>query len=385
MIKRSFIKVILVAFTLLLAGCAEQRGVFKYVEAKQDVVWPQAPETPRFQYLGQLTGENNFVPDESQFQNKAIQVLKWIVGLMSSKRVPVVLQRPQSVVVSDDGRIFVTDVSRQAVYVFDRIDGRLKIWDASAKSKGFVAPIGIALADQGDILVTDAELRIVVRLDKNGDPKSSIGHESLKRPTGIARDPDTGYIYVSDTQDHNIKVFNDSGELLDVFGKRGDSAGEFNAPTHLSIFNRHLYITDSLNSRIQVLSLEGDYAKEFGKRGLFIGDLPHPKGISVDHDGNIYVVESYFDHLLVYNSEGDLLLPIGGTGKGIGEFYLPAGVTVDKYDRVYVSDMFNGRIQVFQYLGSGEPTVPAGAVTTPLASPTLPETSMPVSADPVAK
>jgi len=45
------------------------------------------------------------------------------------------------------------------------------------------------------------------------------------------------------------------------------------------------------------------------------------------------------------------LMPLGGTGKNIGQFYLPSGVWVDKNDKIYVADMFNGRVEVFQFLG----------------------------------
>jgi hypothetical protein len=54
----------------------------------------------------------------------------------------------------------------------------------------------------------------------------------------------------------------------------------------------------------------------------------------------------------VFDRRGQLLLPIGGTGAGIGQFFLPAGVWSDTLGRIYVADMFNGRVMVFQYLGS---------------------------------
>ena len=64
------------------------------------------------------------------------------------------------------------------------------------------------------------------------------------------------------------------------------------------------------------------------------------------------MVESYFDYLLVYSENGQLLLPLGGTGNRPGEFYLPSGVWIDHNDRVYVADMANGRVSIFQYLGT---------------------------------
>jgi streptogramin lyase len=45
-------------------------------------------------------------------------------------------------------------------------------------------------------------------------------------------------------------------------------------------------------------------------------------------------------------------MSIGGSGPSAGQFSQPTGIWVDDRDRVFVSDMLNGRISMFQYLGS---------------------------------
>jgi DNA-binding beta-propeller fold protein YncE len=337
---------------LLLSGCAAPQKAFQYVGEEEGLIWPQQPDVPRYQYVGQLAGEHNFVAaGSSKFKDKMIKALKWMVGLFSSKRQVVVLQRPQGGMVGDDGRIYVTDVGRPGIYVFDKELGKFHHWKWADKDGGFLSPIAVAQATNGEILVTDSELGIVVRLDKEGEPLGSIGKGILKRPTGIAVDPTSGFMFVADAHEDNIKVFSDTGDLVDVIGVSGENVGEFNGPLHMVYSRGKIYIIDALNARVQVITAEGDYLKGFGKRGLFVGDIPHPKGIAVDSEDNIYVVESYHDHLLIYNSDGEFLLPIGGTGNKIGQFYLPAGVWADKQDRIYVADMFNARVMVFQYLG----------------------------------
>jgi DNA-binding beta-propeller fold protein YncE len=89
-----------------------------------------------------------------------------------------------------------------------------------------------------------------------------------------------------------------------------------------------------------------------GQRGLYVGNFSRPKGIALDSDGNVYVSESYYDYLLIYNQQGELLMSIGGSGPSAGQFSQPTGIWVDDRDRVFVSDMLNGRISMFQYLGS---------------------------------
>lgn len=336
---------------LLLAGCAtspEQRTPMRFLHEKEIVTWPSLPEVPRYAYVGDLIGEVNFLPENHKHKKSW---LEWLTGLLSAKVERKELQRPQGGVVDPLGRICVTDVGRNAVMVFDPLNKQFHLWEWAGQNQRFLAPIGITAGANGTLLVADAELRLVVRLAADGKPLGQFGRGLLMRPTGIARDAARGRIYVADTHGHNIKVFDDSGELLDTLGQRGEKVGEFNFPTHIAFANDRLYVTDSRNSRIQVLDADGVTQASFGERGLFVGNLPHPKGVSADSDGNIYVVESYYDHLLIYNAQGELLLPIGGSGQGIGQFYLPAGVWSDNNNRLYVADMFNGRVVVMQYLG----------------------------------
>ncbi len=317
------------------------------------LMWPQAPEVPRFMYAGQLVGEGNFRKTPAH-EAGAGGFLRRLAELILGEKPPTVLQRPQSGTVDGTGRIFVTDASRQAVFVFDPVAGELLVWDKADGLANFIAPIGITTGADGQILVADAQLGIVARLDSRGNPGRAIGRGVLKRPTGLAYDAVRKHIFVADTYTHDIKVFDNDGRLLKVIGRHGEGAGEFNFPTFLAFARGELYVTDTMNSRIQVFADGGDrWRSSFGRRGLYVGNLVRPKGITVDSDGNIYVVESYYDHLLVFNRDGDFLMAIGGLGQETGRFYLPAGAWVDSRNRVFVADMFNGRIVVFQYLETG--------------------------------
>jgi DNA-binding beta-propeller fold protein YncE len=344
---------------VLFAGCATERPPGQFTlevdprVARNMAVWPAPPEVPRYRYAGELMGEPNFRPEPGEAEKGARGAFNWLVGLFEEPPQEVVLQRPQSGVVDENGRIYVTDISRNAVYVFDEKKGELLVWDQVMGVQKFLAPIGIALGPNGEVLVADAELACVVRLDANGKGLGTIGKGLLKRPTGLARDADRGLLYVADTHAHDIKVFDDEGRLVRVIGHRGEGDGEFNFPTYLALHNGVLYVTDTMNNRVQVFSPEGEVMiRKFGERGLYVGNLVRPKGVAVDEEGNVYVVEGYYDHLLVYNSEGRFLIGIGGTGASLGKFFLPAGVWVDSHNRVFVADMLNGRVVVLQFLGA---------------------------------
>jgi DNA-binding beta-propeller fold protein YncE len=348
-------RLLLLAFVLLLAACASEPRELQFDAAGDQALRvfppPQTQEVPRYRYLGQLLGESNFRAKAGDGGNRGRKLLAWIVGLAEGRERPVTLQRPQSGVVDRAGRVLVTDVSRNAVFVFDEAQGRLDVWEQASKRERFAAPIGIALGRGDEILVCDADLGRVFRLAADGRPLGEFGAGVLQRPTGIARDAQQGRIFVADTHAHAIQVFDDDGRLLATWGRRGDGPGELNYPTHLAWRDGLLLVADSMNARIQGFDGQGKPVLRVGERGLYVGNLVRPKGVAADDEGNIYVVESMHDTLLVFDRSGRFLMALGGTDGGSGNFYLPAGVWVDERGRVFVADMFNGRVAVFQFLG----------------------------------
>lgn len=350
---------LITVLALALAGCAStaEKGVFKLgldasLETKR-LTWPpeKAGEVPRYFYAGELTGENNFVRPDSE-KAAAKNFLARFLDIIIGEEPPQLLERPQSGAVDESGRILVTDMGHGGVFVFDENAGKLSIWTKAVGITSFIAPVGIAIGPEGQVFVADPELGLVARLDKNGNTLSPIGQGQLLRPTGLAYEPKSRRLFVSDTKAHQIKVFDLEGKLLSVIGEHGEGPGQFNYPTHIAVLNEKLYVSDSLNARVQVMSSPtGRYLGVVGKRGLFVGNLVRPKGVAADGEQNIYVVEAYHDYLLVFNRRGEFLLPIGGVGGGPGSFHLPAGVWVDARNRVFVADMLNGRVAVFQFLG----------------------------------
>lgn len=340
-----------VAIVVVMTGCGETRYLLRYDKPEKEMVWPSLPDKPRFSFVGQLTGEDNLKAVDDGGTGATIgKFFKALVGLGDEPDNSRNLMRPQSGAVDALGRVIVTDVGRQALFVFDEKLGTMDVWKAATENLNFVSPVGVGIAKNGDVLVADAELRRVIRLDAQGNPKSEFGFGDLERPTGLAVNTATGQIYVSDTTEHNIKVFADDGTLTQIIGQVGTKLGEFNAPTHISFVDEKLYVTDTFNARAQVFDSTGKPIRSIGSRGLYMGDLVRPKGVTADSEGNVYIIESFHDFLLVYDQDTRFLLPIGGTGTNVGQFYLPAGVWSDSRNRIYVADMYNRRVSIFQYL-----------------------------------
>ena len=245
-----------------LAACATTPDVMRYQPkgAALDFarVWPATPETPRYRFAGELTGQDNFGPSEQNQPGTGEKILRWIVGLgarLGGSRRDLV--RPQSGMVDEQGRIYVTDAGRSAVFVFDEALGKMYIWEDAGDFANFDSPVSIAPGRPGELLVTDSALSKVVRLDMEGNVLGSFGDDVLERPTGLAHDLRTGEVFVADTPAHDIKVFDELGRMLRSIGERGEAPGQFNAPTHLALVNGRLDVADTLNARVQILDTGG--------------------------------------------------------------------------------------------------------------------------------
>jgi DNA-binding beta-propeller fold protein YncE len=116
----------------------------------------------------------------------------------------------------------------------------------------------------------------------------------------------------------------------------------------------NVYVTDTLNNRVEIFDADGEFISSFGKAGDGPGFFARPKGIAVDCDGHVWVVDQAQSRVQVFNREGQLLAYFGEVGPYPGQFNAPYGITIDKQNRVYVSEQFPGRVQVFQYITDAE-------------------------------
>lgn len=356
--RRSWLGGLLLCLSLV-GGCAtveKPRATLKYgmeESAEGKIIhFPPPPEVPRYAYGGQLVGEINLVYEKKPEESLGTTLFRWLAGIDEAPPQPLELFRPQGLAVDAQGRVFVSDVARGGVLVFDPLLGEVRLMTRSSGFQTFQTPVGVAIGEAGEVLITDADVGIVARLDALGEPKAPIGRGVLKRPTGVAYDAKQKRIIVSDTDQHELLYFDLDGRLIKRFGKLGEAPGEFNRPTFLAVWRNELYVADTMNARIQVLDLDsGEPLRSIGKRGRNVGDLVRPKGVALDSEGRLYVVESMHDHLLIFDRQGQFLLPIGGTGYASGNFYLPSGVAIDDNNRVYVADMFNGRVVTYVFLG----------------------------------
>jgi DNA-binding beta-propeller fold protein YncE len=305
-------------------------------------VWPPPPQKARIQYIGSVSGLSDIGIKKSWFK-KAMDTI------LGKEEISETLLRPYGVF-AVSGRLYVTDPGTRLLYVFDM--GEKKYFKIKkADKEDLKSPIGVAVDKNGEIYLSDSILRKVFIFDREGKYLREIGSDDLLiRPAGIAIDEER--LYVVDTHGHKTLVFSKKdGSFLFSFGKHGSGKGDFNYPTNIFIGKDGLlYITDSMNFRVQIFDKYGNFISTFGKHGDGSGDFSKSKGIAVDSEGHIYVADAQFDTVQIFDKDGRFLLAFGNTGRGKGQLILPAGLFIDEQDRIYVADSYNNRIQIFQYL-----------------------------------
>jgi len=327
----------------ILAGCATTEHRTQAIEKDTGTpVWPPSPQIPRIRYVGHIASPEDIGVRKSWLK----QAFDTLFG---KEDIAGILLRPYSVFINGE-MLYVTDPGAHILHIFNMKKQRyFTIKDA--KGAEFISPIAVAADDDGTIYLTDSMLKRVFVLNQEGKYVRDIGSPELFiRPTGLAIDKDR--IYVVDTHNHCVSVFEKrEGKLIFTFGKNGSGEGDFNYPTHIWRDKKGLlYITDSMNFRVQIFDRDGIFISGFGKLGDGSGDFARPKGVAVDSEGHIYVVDAQFDTVQIFNATGRLLLNFGRVGRGIGEMFLPAGIFIDEHDRIFVADSYNHRIQIFQYL-----------------------------------
>ncbi|MBM4146675.1 MAG: 6-bladed beta-propeller [Nitrospira sp.] len=342
-IRYTFLFIILIA----IAGCATYELETQNMEPvmhEAGPVWPPPPQTPRIQYIRSIYGPSDIGMKKSWFR-------KTMDSIFGKDEAEEMLLRPYGIFAGSE-RIYVTDPGNRILHVFDM--GERKYHEIKKTDKeGFKSPIGVASDKNGEIFLSDSLMKRVFVFDKEGKYLREIGSDNLFiRPAGIAIDEER--LYVVDTHGNRILVFSKKdGSFLFSFGKNGRGKGEFNYPTNIFAGkDKFLYITDSMNFRIQIFDTNGNFISTFGKHGDGSGDFSKPKGIAVDSEGYIYVADAQFDTVQIFDKDGRLFLAFGKTGRGKGQMILPAGLFIDEKDRIYVADSYNKRIQIFQYLGN---------------------------------
>ncbi|UCG15345.1 MAG: SMP-30/gluconolactonase/LRE family protein [Phycisphaerales bacterium] len=225
-----------------------------------------------------------------------------------------IAESPVGIAVHPDGRVFIS-----------RLDGAVGIYDASFVSLGTVDPTPF----------------------------------TMTAPNDIAIDSTNGEVYVTDSEEHRILVFDGAtGALARVWGSQGSGLAEFQSPQAIAIDSAlgHVIVSDVDNFRVQVFDTAGLLQFKFGYRTLYVGGteqawFARAEGLAVDSCSNIYVTDALMGTVRAFSSTGSELdptfQPLIHYGTGPGEVRLPCDVAIDGSGRLFVASQNNSAIEVY--------------------------------------
>jgi DNA-binding beta-propeller fold protein YncE len=332
------------------------------------LVWPNPPNIARVRWLGYYAGMKiDRTPVETTKKKQG-----WMDRVAGAKQednedklktFPWQLIGPYGIAIDSKGLVYVADQKVGAIFIFDT-----ETHDATLIKNGTDAHFGwingIAIDDSDRMFVSDGKMHRILIFSPKHEVEGQI-MEGLVDPVGLAIDTENRLLYVVDEQQDQVFVYDaDSLKLLRKIGSPVTPAkkhslttpGDFAAPTNVAVdSDGNVYVTDTLNSRVEIFDADGHFISTFGKAGDGPGSFFRPKGIAIDGDGHIWVADEYQDRVQVYNREGQLLTYIGDThANGPGQFKALVGIAIDKQNRVFTTEQYPGRMQMFRYVTDAE-------------------------------
>jgi NHL repeat len=215
------------------------------------------------------------------------------------------LKRPHAVYINPydaEKNVWVVDDHNHAIFKFTNDGKTLRQTIGTPGVSGadethFNRPTFLAWLPDSTMFVSDGyNGHRVVKLDKDGNflmAWGELGTPPETRPGyfntvhGLAIDPKTRRVFVSDRSNRRIQVFDENGNFLDQWSAGNPANVQF---LHISA-DGHLWFSDDRTWKIVKYDLDGHLLYAWGSQGAWPGGMWNVHGFSVDQENNLYIAE----------------------------------------------------------------------------------------------
>ena len=258
------------------------------------------------------------------------------------------LNKPWGVAVSDQGDIVVAESGAHRITIKKKESNDLSFGKKGVSMGKLNNPAGVAITADRNILVTDDHRiqrftfnGVCVKLVGSG--KSGSGQMEFNCPIGIAIDPNNEQIFVADSKNNRVQVFaNDLSFLRTIVPQAPE---KFKNPYDVGVdCDGYLYVAELNNHGISKLTTSGEFLCRFGSYGHSPGQLFHPTALAVNN--LIYVVD-YNSRVSIFDTEGNHVHCFGKKGSRDEKFNRPCGIATDTMGNVCVSDILGNKVVMF--------------------------------------
>lgn len=277
---------------------------------------------------------------------------------------------PRGLAFSPDGSFYVADSRNHRIQHFGADGNAINAWgtfadssvDASKAPGGTLnEPWGVAVGPDGSVYVSDTWNHRVQKFDTNGKfikmwgsfGQSDATHpDVLYGPRGISVDAN-GHVYLADTGNKRIVVFDADGKYITQIGSEGFEVGKFSEPVDVKLDAKgNVYVTDTWNQRVQVFSPSADGtiftpSLQWPINGWKSQTLDNKPYIAVAPNGHVFVTDPEGYRVIEFTSTGTPVQLWGTYGTDNSSFGLASGIAIDAQGQVWVTDSANGRVMRF--------------------------------------
>jgi DNA-binding beta-propeller fold protein YncE len=212
----------------------------------------------------------------------------------------------------------------------------------------------VEVSDTGTLLISDLANGQVWNYSLDGRYLAPLMSEEQRRAAGLGKpaaiDRDLqGRLVLADVEDHRVKVFDKTGELVSTFGGFGFTPGLFNYPTDVVVdSDGRLFVADSENGRVQVFTPQGDFmfaiSATDSERGLTL-----PRTLAFDDDARLHVVDPFAGRVWVFTAaDGEYLGDYPVVAPAEQQVSLPEAIAIAG-DTIVLGDRGNMRLAVYRY------------------------------------
>jgi sugar lactone lactonase YvrE len=157
------------------------------------------------------------------------------------------------IAVDTNQNVYVVDGGRKYINQFSSTGTLIK---ALGDSNDFQFPWSIAVDNHNQLIyVVDIDGSDVKKFTMAGELVPWTEKGLFQYPTDVATD-EVGNVYVSDSESHRIHKLTTEGELLNQWGELGTNPGQFGEPSGLTVSPEgdRVYVVETVNNRIQVFN-----------------------------------------------------------------------------------------------------------------------------------
>jgi len=252
------------------------------------------------------------------------------------------MKEPRDAALDGKGRLWVADFGNSRLRLFDADGGYLGGWGGKGSGRfAFNEPCGVAVHAE-DVYVADTWNSRIERFSSQGEWKGSAGN--LYGPRGVAVSLD-GKVWVSDTGNHRLVVYDPDLTRPRVFGKEGRGRSRFSSPVGIvGGPSGSVFVADTGNRRIQVFDADGSFQREVSVPGWTGGAEP---ALEVGADEKMYATDPVAEVVLELDRGG--LVRRRWTHDERGErLSIPTGLALDRSrGLLYVVNSGSDRVAIF--------------------------------------